>query len=91
MNTPVVVPPSARQLVIGNGVVPQQVPRAEITGGFPREVTFAPRVAPLEVMFVTVGEVTVGTALAAQTAPFQVVPPVQVAVAVFWSSGIALL
>lgn len=47
---------------MGLVVVPQQVPRAEIAAGIPREVTLAPRVAPVVVMDVAVGEVTVGTA-----------------------------
>ncbi len=45
VKAPVVVPPWAVQLVVGLGVVPQQVPRAEMAAGTPREVTFAPRVA----------------------------------------------
>ena len=59
MKTPVVVPPSARQLVVGAAEVPQQVPRA-VRAAPPSEVTLAPRVAPLEVIEVAVGEVTVG-------------------------------
>ena len=77
MKTPVVVPPSAVQLVTGDGEVPQQVPRAEMEAGTPREVTFAPRVAPVVVMAETVGVVTVGTTLVAQMLPFQVVPETQ--------------
>ena len=38
--------------------------------GLPREVTFAPRVAPVVVMLVAVGEVTVGTARADETVTF---------------------
>ena len=45
--------------------VPQQVPRAEIDDGTPREVTLAPSVAPEEVIEADVGVVTVGTTLAA--------------------------
>ena len=41
--------------------VPQQVPRAEIDDGTPREVTLAPSVAPEEVIEADVGVVTVGT------------------------------
>ncbi len=59
MKTPVVVPPSARQLVAGAAEVPQQVPRAVIAAP-PSEVTLAPKVAPVEIMEVAVGEVTVG-------------------------------
>ena len=61
MKTPVVVPPSAVQLVVGVAVVAQQVPLAVIAAP-PSDVTFAPNVAPVEVMEVAVGEVTVGTA-----------------------------
>ena len=74
MYGPVVVPPSAKQLVTGAGVVPQQVPRAEIEAGTPREVTFAPRVAPVVVMEVAVGEVTVGAALAAEVVNVTLAP-----------------
>lgn len=63
MKTPVVAPPSARQFVAGAGEVPQQVPRAEILAGTPREVTVAPKVAPVVVIDATVGAVTVGMAL----------------------------
>ena len=59
MKTPVVVPPSARQLVVGAAVVAQQVPRA-VRVAPPLDVTLAPKVAPLEVIEVAVGEVTVG-------------------------------
>ncbi len=45
VNAPVVVPPSARQFVVGDGDVPQHVPRAEMEAGTPREVTLAPRIA----------------------------------------------
>ena len=58
---PVVVSPSAKQLVVGTAVVAQQVPRA-VRVAPPLEVTLAPRVAPLEVIEVAVGEVTVGKA-----------------------------
>ncbi len=60
---PVVKPEAAVQFVVGFTVVPQQVPRAEIEAGIPREVTLAPRVAPVVVIEAAVGEVTVGTAL----------------------------
>ena len=83
MNVPVVVPVAAEQFVVGLAVVPQQVPRAEIEAGTPKEVTVAPRVAPVVVMEETVGVVTVGTALfAAQIVLFQVVFAAQVAMAV---------
>ena len=62
VKTPVVVPEAGVQLVVGFVVVPQQVPRAEIDAGEPREVTLAPRVAPVEVTELEVGVVTVGTA-----------------------------
>ena len=65
---PVVKPEAAVQFVVGFTVVPQQVPRAEIEAGIPREVTLAPRVAPVVVIEAAVGEVTVGTALAEATA-----------------------
>jgi hypothetical protein len=52
---------------MGEGVVPQHVPRADIEAGFPRDVTFAPRVAPVAEIADTVGEVTVGTAAAVLT------------------------
>ena len=55
-----VVPPSAVQLVVGAAVVAQQVPRA-VRVAPPLDVTLAPRVAPVEVMDVAVGEVRVGT------------------------------
>lgn len=58
----------------------QQVPRAEIEAGEPREVTVAPKVALVKVILEEVGEVTVGKALAAQVDPFQVEPEAQVAV-----------
>ena len=48
--TPRPVPPAAVQFVVGAGDVPQQVPRAEIEAGVPKEVTLAPRVALVEVM-----------------------------------------
>ena len=88
---PVVVPEVARQLVVGLGEVPQQVPRAEMAAGEPREVTLAPRVAPEVVMEVAVGLPRVGTELVAQIEPFQTVPDIQVAVAVLWSSRLPLL
>ena len=46
------------------------MPRAEIEAGLPREVTFAPRVAPVVVILVAVREVTVGTARADETVTF---------------------
>ena len=49
------------QFVVGAGDGPQQVPRVT-EAGLPRLVTFAPRVAPVAVMDVAVGVVTVGTA-----------------------------
>ena len=58
---PVVIPPSATQLVVGAAAVPQQVPRA-VRVAPPFEVTFAPKVAVVLVMRVAVGEVTVGKA-----------------------------
>ena len=61
VNAPVVVPPWATQFVTGAGVVPQQVPRAEMEAGTPRDVTLAPRVALVDMTEVTVGVVTVGT------------------------------
>ena len=67
MNTPVVSPAAGVQLVVGLVVVPQQVPRAEMAAGLPREVTVAPRVAPVVVMAVAVGVVTVGMASAGTT------------------------
>ena len=60
--------------------VPQQVPRAEMAAGTPKDVTLAPSVAPVVVIAVAVGLVTVGTALAAQLLPFQVVPAAQAVV-----------
>ncbi len=57
---PVVVPPSVRQLVTGAAEVPQQVPRA-VSVAPPSAVTLAPKVAPVNVIEVAVGEVTVGT------------------------------
>ena len=59
VNTPIVVPPSARQLLVGAAAVPQQVPRA-VMAALPALVTFAPRVAPEAVIAVAVGVVTVG-------------------------------
>ncbi len=56
---PVVVSPSAKQLVVGTAVVAQQVPRA-VRVAPPSEVILAPRVAPEIVIAVTVGEVRVG-------------------------------
>ena len=61
VNTPVVVPPSARQFVVGAGAVPQQVPRATMAAP-PFEVMVAPRVADVLVIAVAVGVVTVGGA-----------------------------
>ena len=60
VNTPVVVPPSATQFVVGAGVVPQHVPRAVIEAGIPSDVTFAPKVAVVVPIEVTVGVVTIG-------------------------------
>jgi hypothetical protein len=62
VKTPVVTPPCATQLVVGAGDVPQQVPRAVIDAGTPRDVTLAPKVAEFDVIPETVGEVTVGSA-----------------------------
>jgi len=62
LNTPVVVPPSPTQLVDGLGLVPQQVPRTDIAAGIPRDVTLAPRIAPVCVIETEVGVVTVGLA-----------------------------
>jgi len=59
VNIPVVVPPSARQLVVGEGEVPQQVPLAVIEDP-PSEARLAPKVAVVSVIEETVGEVTVG-------------------------------
>ena len=77
MYAPVVVPPSAVQLVVGAAVVAQQVPRAVIEAGTPREETVAPRVAVVVVTEETVGVTTVGTTLAAPvvnctSAPYEV-------------------
>jgi hypothetical protein len=63
VKTPVVVAPSATQLVIGAGFVPQHVPRTEIAAGRPREVTLAPSVAEVVVIDEADGDVTVGTML----------------------------
>lgn len=80
---PAVVPLSARQFVVGDADVPQHVPRAEMTEGTPREVTFAPRVAPVVVVDVAVGVVTVGTAgVSAQIVPLHDVPEIQLPIAV---------
>ena len=49
--------------MVGFVDVPQQVPRADIDAGYPRDVTLAPSVAPPVVIEDTVGDVTVGTAL----------------------------
>ena len=77
------MPPSARQFVVGDGEVPQHVPRADIKAGIPGDVTFAPSVAPVVVIPVAVGEVTVGTTgVAAQLLPFHVVPEIQLPVTV---------
>ncbi len=57
------VPDAGAQFVVGAGDVPQQVPRAEIEAGEPREVTLAPKVAPAEETLAKVGVVTVGTAV----------------------------
>ena len=62
VKTPVAVLPSGLQLVTGVAVVAQQVPRA-VRVAPPSEVILAPRVAPLEVIEVAVGEVMVGGAL----------------------------
>ena len=59
VKTPVVVPPWARQLVVGFADNPQQVPRAVIAV-LPADVTLAPKVALVEVIADFVGEVTVG-------------------------------
>ena len=63
VNMPVAVPPSATQLVVGAGEVPQQVPRA-VRVAPPLEVMFAPRVAVVLPIEVAVGEVTVGATAA---------------------------
>ena len=57
---PVLVPPSAVQLVVGVAVVAQHVPLA-VRVMPPLEVTLAPSVTPVGVMEVAVGEVTVGS------------------------------
>ena len=62
VNTPVVKPDAGVQFIVGADDSPQQVPRAEMDAGTPRDVTFAPSVAPVVAMDVAVGEVTVGTA-----------------------------
>lgn len=77
---PVVVPPAATQFVVGAGAVPKQVPRAEMAAGTPREVTFAPNVAPVVVMPLTVGVVTVGTAVLAVYVPLKLIVPPEVRV-----------
>ena len=59
--------------------------------GEPREVTFAPSVAPEEVMELCVGVVTVGTALATQDDTLQVVPEVQFVATFVWASKTPLL
>ena len=59
MKTPVVVAPSAVQFVVGAAVVAQQVPRA-VRAAPPLSVTLAPKVAPVVVIEVAVGEVRVG-------------------------------
>jgi len=59
-----VVPPSGAQFVVGDAEVPQQVPRAEIAAGTPRDVTFAPRVTVVWATDEEVGVVTVGATLA---------------------------
>jgi hypothetical protein len=75
-----VTPPSAIQFVVGLTVVPQQVPRAEMMAGLPKEVTFAPSVAPVVVIEVTVGEETVGTAAATVYVPLKAIVPPEVSV-----------
>ena len=55
VNTPVVVPPSATQFVVGAGEVPQQVPRAIIEPPRLADVTVAPSVAVVLPILVTVG------------------------------------
>lgn len=54
------MPLAAVQFVAGFGLDPQQVPRAEIDAGNPSDVTFAPSVAPVAVIEMAVGVVTVG-------------------------------
>lgn len=74
---PVVSVLKERQLVVGSGLVPQQVPRA-VSGAPPVEVTFAPRIAFVVPMLVAVGEITVGTVAVvheSRTAPFVALPP----------------
>jgi len=57
VKTPVVVPPSAAELPVGDADVPQTVPRAVIPVP---AVTFPPRVAEVVAMLVAVGFATVG-------------------------------
>ena len=45
--------------VVGLGAVDQTIPRS-LTESFPREIIFEPRVAVVDVMFVTVGSINVG-------------------------------
>jgi hypothetical protein len=54
-----VVPLVEAQLLVGAGLVPQHVPRDVIVAP-PSDVTFAPKVAPDDVMLLLVGVVTVG-------------------------------
>jgi hypothetical protein len=60
VNAATPVPPSAEQLVTGEALVPQHVPR-EVSVEPPPEVTVPPMVARLIPMEVAVGDVTVGT------------------------------
>ena len=53
--------------MVGFVDVPQQVPRADIDAGYPRDVTLAPSVAPPVVIEDTVGDMTVGTTLTRTT------------------------
>ena len=91
MKIPVVKPDAGVQFVVGAGDVPQHVPRAEMEAGIPSDVTFAPSVAPVVVMDVAVGEVTVGTAgIATQLPALHEVPASQLPVAVVAFSTVLL-
>lgn len=63
VNAPVAVPPSTMQFVIGDGEVPQHVPRA-VMAAPPSDVIVASRVADVLVIAVAVGEITAGKAAA---------------------------
>jgi len=64
LKVPVLVPPSARELPVGEEEVPQTVP-LEVIEAPPFAVTLAPRVALVVEMELTVGVVTVGVTIAA--------------------------